>query len=139
MRHQVRNQRRRTFVNDRSIVEMCERTSKPGVHVGPGLAWGMVPHSTESAEGADIEVVKIALCAPRMNSVCERFLGGTRRECLDHIILLGEDDLRQMLQRYTKRYVNTGRAHQGFGQCNALRERFRPVRYCWKKALRSRC
>ncbi len=32
------------------------------------------------AEGTDIEVVKIAPCAPRMNSVCERFLGGVHHD-----------------------------------------------------------
>jgi putative transposase len=68
------------------------------------------------AEGADIEIVQIAPCAPRMNSVCERFLGGIRRECLDHIIILGEDHLRRVLRRYTEQYFNTCRPHQGIGQ-----------------------
>jgi putative transposase len=68
------------------------------------------------AEGADIEVVKIAPCAPRMNSVCERFLGGVRRECLDHVIILGEDHLRSVLSEYVKGYFNTARPHQGIGQ-----------------------
>ena len=68
------------------------------------------------AEGADIEVVKIAPCAPRMNSVCERFLGGARRECLDHIIILGEDHLRSVLLEHVGSYFNTARPHQGIGQ-----------------------
>jgi putative transposase len=68
------------------------------------------------AEGADIEVVQIAPCAPRMNSVCERFLGGVRRECLDHVIILGEDHLRSVLKDYAEQYFNTGRPHQGIGQ-----------------------
>jgi hypothetical protein len=33
------NQRRRTHVNCRSIVESDQMTSKPGVYVGPGQAW----------------------------------------------------------------------------------------------------
>lgn len=68
------------------------------------------------AEGADIEVVQIAPCAPRMNSVCERFLGGIRRECLDHVIILGEGQLRSVLSEYVEPYFNTARPHQGIGQ-----------------------
>jgi putative transposase len=48
------------------------------------------------AEGVDIEVLKIAPCALRMNAVCERFRGGVRREWLNHIIVLGEDHLRSV-------------------------------------------
>jgi putative transposase len=68
------------------------------------------------AEGTDIEVVQIAPCAPRMNSVCERFLGGVRRECLDHVIILGEDHLKNVLGEFAGSYFNTGRPHQGIGQ-----------------------
>jgi putative transposase len=68
------------------------------------------------AEGANIEVVQIAPCSPRMNSVCERFLGGVRRECLDHVIILGEDHLRSVLSEYVEPYFNTARPHQGIGQ-----------------------
>ena len=68
------------------------------------------------AEGANIEVVQIAPCAPRMNSVCERFLGGVRRECLDHVIILGEDHLRSVLSEYVEPYFNAARPHQGIGQ-----------------------
>ncbi len=42
------------------------------------------------AEGAGVCVVKTAIRAPLMNAVCERFVGSVRRECLDHIIILGE-------------------------------------------------
>jgi transposase InsO family protein len=68
------------------------------------------------AEGASIEVVQIAPCAPRMNSVCERYIGGVRRECLDHVIILGEDHLRSVLSEYAKGYFNAARPHQGIGQ-----------------------
>jgi putative transposase len=68
------------------------------------------------AEGAESEVLKIAPCAPRMNSVCERLLGGVRRECLDHVIILGEEHLRSVLSEYVKGHFNTARPHQGIGQ-----------------------
>ena len=51
-----------------------------------------------------------------MNSVCERFLGGVRRECLDHINILGGRHLRRVLEKFSLRYFNTSRPHQGIGQ-----------------------
>jgi transposase InsO family protein len=51
-----------------------------------------------------------------MNSVCERFLGSFRRECLDHIIILGDAHLQHLLAEYALRYFNTVRPHQGIGQ-----------------------
>jgi putative transposase len=51
-----------------------------------------------------------------MNSVCERFLGSVRRECLDHIMILGEPHLLHVLADYALSYFNTARPHQGIGQ-----------------------
>jgi hypothetical protein len=51
-----------------------------------------------------------------MNSVCERLLGGVRRECLDHVIILGEDHLRNVLNAYVEGYLDTVRPHQGADQ-----------------------
>jgi putative transposase len=51
-----------------------------------------------------------------MNSVCERFLGSVRRECLDHLIILSEPQLQQVLAEYALSYFNTARPHQGIGQ-----------------------
>jgi hypothetical protein len=42
------------------------------------------------AKGAAIRLLKTAVQAPLMNATCERFLGSVRRECLDHVIILGE-------------------------------------------------
>jgi transposase InsO family protein len=64
---------------------------------------------------AGIGVLKTAVQAPMMNSVCQRFLGSVRRECLDHIIILGESHLRSVLVEYVE-YVNQSRPHQGLGQ-----------------------
>ena len=68
------------------------------------------------AQGARIRVLRIAVQAPLMNSVCERFLGSVRRECLDHTIILSESHLQHVLAEYALNYFNTARPHQGIGQ-----------------------
>ncbi len=47
-----------------------------------------------------------------MNAICERFLGSVRRECLDHLLILGEAHLRRALRAYVP-YFNEQRPHQG--------------------------
>jgi putative transposase len=51
-----------------------------------------------------------------MNSFRERFLGSVRRECLDHVVVLGERHPKCVLQEYCFRYFNRARPHQGIGQ-----------------------
>jgi transposase InsO family protein len=68
------------------------------------------------AEGAGIEVVLTAPRTPTMNAICERFLGSVRRECLDHIIILGERHLTHVLKEYCFAYFNPRRPHQGLRQ-----------------------
>jgi len=68
-----------------------------------------------AAKGAGIRVLRRTVRAPRMNSLCERFLGSARRECLDHIIVLGERHLCAVLHQYVAHF-NSGRVHQGIGQ-----------------------
>ena len=50
-----------------------------------------------------------------MNAICERFLGSVRRECLDHLLILGERHLERVLREYVC-YVNEERPHQGITQ-----------------------
>lgn len=50
-----------------------------------------------------------------MNSTCERFLGSVRRECLDHVITLGERHLQSVLDEYVA-FFNSARPHQGLKQ-----------------------
>ena len=69
-----------------------------------------------AARGAGIRVLRTAIRAPLMNSVCERFLGSVRRECLDHMMTLGERHLEQVLEEYCLRYFNAARPHQGLDQ-----------------------
>jgi transposase InsO family protein len=67
------------------------------------------------AEGTGITVVRTPVRAPNATAVCERFLRSVRRECLDHLIILGERHFRTILGRYCE-YFNGARPHQGIGQ-----------------------
>src|SRR6266481_2848889 len=52
----------------------------------------------------------IAPASPWQNSFVERLIGSIRRECVDHIIVLGEAHLRWILKSYA-RYYNETRTH----------------------------
>jgi putative transposase len=65
--------------------------------------------------GADIDILKTPVEAPRANAFCERFLGSLRRECLDYMLVLSERHLRQIVSEYVT-YFNQARPHQGIDQ-----------------------
>jgi len=49
--------------------------------------------------------------APLMNAHAERVIGTLRRECLDHMIVLGESHAQRVLDEFVKHY-NDERPHQ---------------------------
>jgi hypothetical protein len=49
-------------------------------------------------KGMGIGEVLIAPRSPWQNPICERLIGFIRRECLEHMIILDEDHLRQVLK-----------------------------------------
>jgi transposase InsO family protein len=53
--------------------------------------------------------------SPWHNGHVERLIGSIRRECLDHIVILGEDHLRWVLQAYVG-YYNDVRPHLALGK-----------------------
>src|SRR6195256_2544036 len=53
----------------------------------------------------------IAPASPWQNGFAERLIGSLRRECLDHIIVLGEEHLRRILKNYAA-YYNGVRTHR---------------------------
>jgi transposase InsO family protein len=67
------------------------------------------------AVGTGISILKTPYRAPKANSFCERFLGSVRRECLDHLFIFGERQLRAVLKEYVA-YFNHCRPHQGLDQ-----------------------
>ena len=67
-----------------------------------------------SANHADA-IVAIDLCvvrSPWQNPHVERLIGTLRRDCLDHVLIFGEQRLRQILTLYS-RYYNEARTHLG--------------------------
>jgi putative transposase len=51
--------------------------------------------------GGGIRVIQTPVRAPRANSFAEKFVGTLRRECLDHILILNQGHLRQVLAEFT--------------------------------------
>jgi putative transposase len=67
------------------------------------------------AKSSKIEILKTAYRTPKMNGICERFLGSVRRECLDHLFIFSGRQLLGVLKEYVA-YFNTSRPHQGISQ-----------------------
>jgi len=67
------------------------------------------------AVASGITELRTAYRTPGQNATCERFLGSVRRECLDHVLVLGEAHLRRVLREYAH-YFNRDRPHQGLAQ-----------------------
>jgi transposase InsO family protein len=65
----------------------------------------------------------IAPASPWQNGFAERLIGSIRRECVDHIVVLGEAHLRRILKTYAG-YYNKIRTHRSLDK-DALA--FRPV------------
>ncbi|MDC1142329.1 integrase core domain-containing protein [Planctomycetota bacterium] len=69
-----------------------------------------------------IEELVSAPRSPWQNGYVERVIGTIRRECLDHVIVFGENHLREVLKEYVE-YYNSSRTHLGLdGDCPDGRE-----------------
>jgi len=65
---------------------------------------------SRQAKTLDIRETVIAPRSPWQNAYAERVIGSIRRECLDHVVVIGERHLREILSKYVN-YYNETRTH----------------------------
>jgi len=73
----------------------------------------------------DIQEVRIAPRSPWQNPFVERLVGSIRRECLDHVIVLGQRHLRRILTSYFD-YYRRSRTHLSLAKDAPLSRRVQP-------------
>lgn len=61
-----------------------------------------------------VTVILTPIQAPNANAFSERWVGTVRRECLDHLLIIGGRHLQRVLDEYARHY-NAHRPHRGLG------------------------
>ncbi len=61
--------------------------------------------------------------SPWQNGYVERLIGSIRRECLDHLIIIGEAHLRRVLRAYAD-YYNRARTHLSLNKDTPMHGQF---------------
>jgi len=59
-----------------------------------------------------VRVIRTPIRSPKANAVAERFVRTVRRECLDHVLVLGDRHLERTLGEFVRHY-NKERPHRG--------------------------
>ena len=65
------------------------------------------------------EVICAPVRAPNANAVAERWIGTVRRECLDHLLIVGCQQLARVVRRYVEHY-NQCRPHRGLAHATPV-------------------
>ena len=76
--------------------------------------------------GNGTRVIRTPVRSPRANAYAERFVGTLRRECLDHVLILGERHLKEVLAEFASHY-NGHRPPQALEQESPLHQPGRVV------------
>jgi putative transposase len=76
--------------------------------------------------GAGIRTVLCNVQTPRMNAIAERWIGGCRRELLDHTLIWNQNHLRQTLRQYETHH-NQHRPHRSLHSAAPLKPLPQPV------------
>ena len=69
----------------------------------------------ERVQSLNIEEVLSAPASPWQRAYVERLIGSIRRDCLDHVVVLGEGHLRKILKSYLD-YYHRSRTHLALGK-----------------------
>ena len=81
-------------------------------------------HDRDGVYGVDFDArlrrlgiggIRTPVMAPTANAVAERMVGTFRRECLDHLIVLNQQQLQSLLREFVA-YYNRDRPHRGLHQ-----------------------
>ena len=64
---------------------------------------------------AGVQIIQAPAQAPRANAIAGRWIGSARRECLDQMLITGEQHLRLVLGEYADHY-STHRPHRALQQ-----------------------
>ncbi|MHB8629108.1 MAG: integrase core domain-containing protein, partial [Aggregatilineales bacterium] len=73
------------------------------------------PRFEHAVKGAAIELVHTPCYTPKANTICERFIGSVRRECLDFVLILSQAHGRKIIREYVT-FFNQARPHQRIEQ-----------------------
>ncbi len=93
----------------RQLVEACGLEEAPGHLIRDrDQVYGEL--FSRQARALNIREVVIAPRSPWQNAYAERVIGSIRRECLDHVVVIGERHLKRILSEYVH-YYNTTRTH----------------------------
>ncbi len=73
------------------------------------------PCFEHAVKGAGIDLIHTPPYAPKVNAICERFIGSVRRKCLDHMLILSDKRVRRIIHEYGA-FFNHARPRQGIDQ-----------------------
>ena len=77
----------------------------------------------EVLAGNGVRIIKTPVRSPRANSFAERYVGTLRRECLDHLLIYGEQHLRRTLTEYAPALQRTSTTPVAGTKTSAARAR----------------
>ena len=98
----------------RQLLEACVHEEAPGYLIRDrDQVYG--ERFCRQAKTLDIREVVIAPHSPWQNAYAERVIGSIRRECLNHVVVMGERHLLRILSKYLA-YYNGTRTHLSLGK-----------------------
>lgn len=73
------------------------------------------PQVLDFFDSSGIKPIRTSIRSPWQNGVAERWVGGCRRECFDHVIALNETHVRRLAREYAA-YYHQDRTHDVLGK-----------------------